>query len=211
MGIVVRLILKWRRVTWVTVNSQSQTIWPFRQQARFIPNPIDLPISIRDSETLKSLAFVGRLRPEKRTIWAIGLAAELGLPLDVYGAGSELENLKRKSELLGARVIFHGYNQDVWTKIESGQLVVIPSEFEGDGIVVLEALATDCPIILADNEDLRRFELPDANYGVGVKEMAFKIKNNPVEKFHVSREARSKLLKNRSIERVVHEWINLIN
>lgn len=211
LGILVRLILEMRRATWVTVNSQNRRIWPTKHKAIYMPNPIALPILDRAPKALSSLVFVGRLRPEKRAIWAIQLAAQLGLSLDIYGAGLEEEDLKRKSERLGVAVKFHGYEPDVWKKIEAGQLVVVPSKFEGDGIVVLEALAMDCPVILADNQDLRRFQLPDLHYCIDVNDMAYRINNIPIEKFKVSTEIRTQLLKNRTIEYVVQEWIKITN
>jgi hypothetical protein len=40
----------------------------------------------------------------------------------------------------------------------------VPSEYEGDGMVVAEAIIRNHPVLLADNADLRRFNLPDSNY-----------------------------------------------
>lgn len=211
LGRIVRWILKKRGSIWVTVNSGDPSIWPNGQLATYIPNPINLTISDRDHVTINSLAFIGRLRPEKHVDWAIELSNSLNLPLDIYGEGVELEALSEMSESLGVDVKFHGYEGNVWGKVRDGQLVIIPSEFEGDGIVVLEALAMDCPVILADNKDLRRFQLPDLNYASSVTEMAEKIRGNPADQFYVPKTIRSHLLRNRSIEHVTREWIKIFN
>jgi len=211
LGIVTRIALRVRGSKWVTVNSINQRIWPIGQRATYIANPINVPVIEQSHAGLKSLVYVGRLRPEKRVEWAIELASELNLPLDIYGEGLHLSALEELSEKVGAKVKFHGYQENIWEEIGNGQLVIIPSEFEGDGIVVLEALARDCPVLLADNADLRRFGLPELNYGANAKDMANKIKNNSFNEFYVSKKSRKELLQNRRIETIAERWMQVIN
>jgi hypothetical protein len=40
LGYFVRTILRLRKVSWVTVNSDQKKIWPFNSNAEYIPNPI---------------------------------------------------------------------------------------------------------------------------------------------------------------------------
>ena len=57
-----------------------------------------------------------------------------------------------------------GHSLTPWDYLMQGDVVVVPSLYEGDGLVVSEALTVGAPILLLDTPDLRRFELSDSNY-----------------------------------------------
>jgi glycosyltransferase involved in cell wall biosynthesis len=96
--------------------------------------------------------------------------------------------------------------------VKSNDLLVIPSAWEGDGLVVVEALSRNIPIILNRVNDLTRFELPDKHYCSGVKGFVERI--NQYEKDLPSLIAGSKfsekLMLSRNPELVASKWIEYL-
>jgi glycosyltransferase involved in cell wall biosynthesis len=89
----------------------------------------------------------------------------------------------------------------------------VPSEYEGDGLVVVEAILAGAPILLRDNEDLRRFELPDSHYFRSQKELEEKIRyirSHGLSKFYASSEIKEKLVQSRSAKEIKVKWINFL-
>jgi uncharacterized protein with von Willebrand factor type A (vWA) domain len=84
-------------------------------------------------------------------------------------------------------------------------LVVVPSKYEGDGMVVIEAVLFNSPLLLADNEDLRRFNLGDKHYFNGYEKLLEMIKvniHNEFEDLKVSNQIREDLKNERSLKSV---------
>jgi hypothetical protein len=129
--------------------------------------------------------------------------------IDIYGDGPELSYLAKKYSPYSKLVDFKGYKNNPWREIGQDALVVVPSEFEGDGMVVVEAILNNNPILLSDNRDLRRFKLPDANYFQTEDELISKIsaeKVNQFVKLKPAKEVKSGFLKTRNIDAVVDQW-----
>jgi len=103
------------------------------------PSPDPLP---------RSVAFVGRLSPEKGPDLFCELAAQsrAGLAWHVYGDGPLRADLQQR---FGNRVQFHGVVPDlteIWPAIG---LLVMPSRFEGLPYAALEALSAGVPLLAA--------------------------------------------------------------
>ena len=93
-------------------------------------------------------------RPEKRTDVAIRAFAASGLAddgwrLKVAGHGSLLVELERLTEELGisARVDFLGPRRDVAELMSRSAILLAPCPIEGLGLVVLEAMAAQLPVV----------------------------------------------------------------
>jgi glycosyltransferase involved in cell wall biosynthesis len=123
---------------------------------RFVVNPVgfELP-SLRRKERVGDevrLLSVGRLVPWKRIDLALSaLAAVRQYPwrFDVVGEGDTRKQLERKVRELGLenRVRFHGYQTDVGQWYEQADLFLFPSELEGFGFVMLEAMSYGIPCL----------------------------------------------------------------
>jgi glycosyltransferase involved in cell wall biosynthesis len=175
LGIVVRNILNLRKTKWVTVSSDAMSIWRGSQNPLHIANPIVIP----GEETFQGdkpteLVFIGRLRPEKRPEWLISAAIKAELAIDIFGDGNQKEILKERFSDV-SNLKFHGFVAKPWQYVSRDSLVVVPSEYEGDGMVVAEAILRGHAILLADNPDLRRFGLPEENYFLNEDELLSKI------------------------------------
>jgi glycosyltransferase involved in cell wall biosynthesis len=169
LGYFARLILKFRKAAWVTVNRELDP-WPkFIKYDQEILNPVTPALAPKPFSTSVDkeifLFFVGRLSKEKRAQQFLDIVAHLRLPALVIGDGPELENLQRKADSLGIKIEFTGYLENPWEKIASRRGVLVStSVYEGDGLVVLEALQNGIPVLVSDLPAFRRFLLPDYSY-----------------------------------------------
>ncbi len=108
------------------------------------------------------IALPGRLLYRKGHRFLIEAVKELndrGIPvnLHIYGTGEEqpaLEMQVRQLQLL-EKVTFHGYVDDLVKILAGMDCVVIPSLWEGFGLVFLDAFAAHTPVVA--------FDLPAAN------------------------------------------------
>jgi glycosyltransferase involved in cell wall biosynthesis len=92
--------------------------------------------------------------------------------------------------------------------------VVVPSQYEGDGMVVIEAILSGIPLVLADNEDLRRFKLDNKHYFGSCEQLIEIIDNNIKSEFQdllVSSEVYDILIRERSISNITDKWISTLN
>lgn len=127
-----------------------------RAKAAVIPNGVDLNVfkPLMHSPRQRRIVTVGRLSEQKRfdvLIEAFGLVAEQfpEWSLHIFGAG-ELEAPLRSqvaSLSLEDRIVFRGLSAQLDTEYNAAELFVLPSEFEGFGIVIVEAMACGLPCI----------------------------------------------------------------
>jgi glycosyltransferase involved in cell wall biosynthesis len=139
-----------------------------------------MPVTERSkpSGPIKRINYVGRLSPEKQPIWVLEIAKQTGLPIRIFGEGllkSQLQNFGIKN---GVDTQFNGFVSNPWQFFDENDLLIIPSRFEGDGLVLVEALCNRIPFIANDIADLRRFNLEDKNYASNVEEFASSIVSN---------------------------------
>ena len=212
LGYLIRLILLLKQSNWVTVNSSKLKIWPYRNSATYIPNAIIA--ATKDDRVLLDggVVFVGRLRKEKCPELVIQACQEALVSLRLFGDGNQMSDLKARY-VSSKGLEFMGYLENPWRHVSSDSLVVVPSEYEGDGLVVLEAIQNGNAILLRDNEDFRRFNLNDEHYFKDLaalieKLMAFK--KNPMS-FKVSKSEQDILLDQRSPLNVGKQWLTLFD
>jgi len=69
--------------------------------------------------------------------------------LKIIGWGPEENNLKRECSMLGLdkNIIFFGKRKDTEQQMKMSDVVVLPSVFEGFGIVALEAISVNRPVV----------------------------------------------------------------
>ena len=171
LGKFVRYMLKKRNVTWVAVSSHL-TIWPNEQVPQavllnsisFCSVPAIEKNQSANLETINRLIFIGRLAPQKRPNWLIEIGRQTQLSVEFIGEGSMRETLQLDAEISGVSAHFHGQILEPWSLFAKGDVLIVPSEYEGDGLVVIEGLRLGLPILVADIPDFRRFGFPENNY-----------------------------------------------
>lgn len=211
VGLFARTLLEVRGVHWITVNAAEPRVWPFQRVARVIRNPISVQTGELHGEL--RIAFVGRLSKDKRPDLVARVAKSLQIPADFFGTGHLLAELKSfwSSQLIS----FFGFVENVWELVPQDSLVIVPSAYEGDGRVVAEAIARGNPLLLADNEDLRRFSLPERNYFLNELDLEEKLfeakKTRSWMSFVAPAEIRDELIELRDIKIIGDQWLSLLD
>ena len=215
-GRFVRKVLEIRKTTWVAVSAHL-TIWPGKEiPFQILLNPIIVksqPIvsnlqQLVRSQKLKRLVFIGRLTEQKRPDWVLEIASQTQLPVEFIGDGIMLKQLEVTAAVKNLSASFSGQVIDPWFLLKEGDLLLIPSRYEGDGLVVLEALHNQVPMLLADIPDFRRFALPEINYCMDVGDFVQRIglSRNNLNDLLVPEELSMPLLNSRSIRSVGDSW-----
>jgi glycosyltransferase involved in cell wall biosynthesis len=116
--------------------------------------------NVEAGEEHVEILFVGRLIPEKRVDVLLEAMARLCASVPdarclLVGDGParhDLENLVKRLRL-GRNVRFAGFYppRDVYRAMKASKVLVLPSQREGFGIVVLEAAASGLPVITIDD------------------------------------------------------------
>lgn len=214
LGQAVRGILKLRQAHWITVSNSAASIWKGAKSPQYIANPIDIGnIVQKESNEGQDLIFVGRLRLEKHPEWVIEAGIRLELEVHIFGDGENRSELERIYTNSHPNIHFQGFMENPWSEISHDSLIIVPSDFEGDGMVVAEALMLGRQVLLRDNQDLRRFGLPDNNYFANREELISKIdewNKSGRKSLHPPREISDELKEVRNIKSIASTWRNLL-
>lgn len=144
------------------VDNQIISISPgIRNKINTIPNLIDtdfftLPEKTRGKEPFIIVSF-GILEHVKGFDILIKAFAEFTRKFEgefflrIGGRGTKFRKLRQLASELGVgdRVSLHGYvpREEVKREMQLANLFVLPSRFEAFGVVLIEAMATGCPVI----------------------------------------------------------------
>jgi hypothetical protein len=215
LGKLVRAILNLRRAKCVAVSDHIK-IWPLSISPICV---IQNPVSVSNHELvkpstvfLKRIVFIGRFaNPEKRPEIIYELCKVTNLPGLMIGDGREREPIMKLAHDFDVLIDFPGQIIDPWTLVNPGDLLVVPSLFEGDGLVVIEAILNRVPILLSDIPEFRRFGLPSTCYCSNIEEFQSRIdslknRKNRLEDLCAPEELRNSLEEERSIVRIGREW-----
>lgn len=126
---------------------------------RVIPNPVTLyndHICSKEKEQGRIIC-VGRFTPQKRfdrLIEAFSLIADKypTWHVDIYGDGEDKEKLQKQisEKNLTHRIILNPPTKDIYSEYLKSQFFVLSSDFEGFGLVIVEAMACGLPVIATD-------------------------------------------------------------
>ena len=215
LGKVTRKILSARNTKWVAVSKHLK-IWGTEALPDIsICNAIVTP-KINKSKSngkIKRLNYVGRLSQEKQPLWVLEIAQIVNLPARIFGEGLLKKKLQDFGKEYGIESEFSGFVSNPWEFFEEGDLLIVPSSFEGDGLVLVEALSNRIPLIANDIPDLRRFNLEDYNYASNVDDFSDLISANlnSIENFLPSERTVYGILKDREPQVVGQRWSAFLN
>jgi glycosyltransferase involved in cell wall biosynthesis len=164
LGRLVRSTLRAKRTVWVSVIKGGAPIWFGAKIPLVILNPASRSEKSTTFKIEERFVFIGRLREEKRPTMAINAVIGGNQAIGLIGDGDLEEKLHSDYLTVTDKVKFYGYIDDPWNKLREDALVIMPSEYEGDGLVAVEAIINGYAIIMSDNPDLRRFNLPAKHY-----------------------------------------------
>ncbi|GHE43437.1 glycosyltransferase family 4 protein [Sphingobacterium griseoflavum] len=132
------------------------------QQDRFVvrPNSIDLhPIDVQKNDRL---LYIGRLAEEKGIVPLVEALVGMHVPLDIYGAGPQLEHVLQLIEN-HPQIRYMGYQSgEVLTSaIAAADALVVPSVcYEGMPMTIIEAFAQGTPVIASAIGILKEMVVP---------------------------------------------------
>ena len=219
IGLIVRTLLILKGSKFVAV-SEHLSIWPFmRKPDRIILNPIPsdlkLPkINKYEQKPIERVVFIGRLaNPQKRPQVLLDIAKATGLKILFIGDGYERKSLAKIANRESLQIEFAQFCENPWLLLCESDLLIVPSLFEGDGLVVIEALLAEIPFLLSDIPDFRRFNFPDYFYCLSINDYVRKILENPNSNQvqRIPDELRNKVLEARQIEKVGNSWEEYFN
>jgi len=214
LGRIVRTLLHMKKCVWVSVIKDQEEVWFGGPVTRYIPNPFVLPDSHHKEQASEAmLSYVGGLKENKRPEWVIKAGVELGLSVNIFGDGLLRKRLEDKYRNYSNQIKFYGFYPNPWELISRNSLVIVPSQYEGDGMVVMEAILSGIPLVLADNEDMRRFNLDNKHYFNSYERLLAIIENNIKSEFKdllVSGKVSNILIHERSLKNVTDRWVNVL-
>jgi glycosyltransferase involved in cell wall biosynthesis len=216
IGKTVRKILMVKKAEWVGVATEN-VIWPSRRvPTNVIFNPVLSGGSDEKNFTyseIKRLVFVGRLSPEKNPWAVMRIAKQVKKPALFIGEGIEGTGLQAACNDEGVDANFLGFQSNPWDFIEMGDLLVVPSLWEGDGMVIREAISLGIPVLLSSSKDLKRFELPERNYCENEDDFAARILQykDQAEMLVISPSLKIKIVAHRDTTSVLANWMDLIS
>ena len=217
-GEIVRNRLSNQMALWVAVSNHFK-VWNLNIEPDVvISNPlllskIDEMVQNKVENSIKRIVYIGRLSEEKQPDWVLDIAQKCNLPLVVIGDGNLRNPLELKSSKLNIDVDFKGFVRQPWKLMSHGDLLVVPSQYEGDGLVVVEAIARRIPILLNDIPDLRRFDLPTQHYCLKVSDYVSRIDEYKcaIGKLVVSEKLTHKILIDRDPAEIAKKWLLVLN
>lgn len=109
-------------------------------------------LGLEPGRTATIMLFAGRLTRQKGVdvlLESLSLLTEENFVCLIAGDGEDRRALEQTAHTYGlaGRVCFLGTRDDVGRLLRAADLLVLPSRFEGLPIIVLEAMATGCPIV----------------------------------------------------------------
>jgi glycosyltransferase involved in cell wall biosynthesis len=216
MGLVIRRILKNRVWLWVRVSDHFK-VWNVQNANSIVIENI-VTISNRTTPkmdhrgTVKRLVFVGRLVDQKNPQLILQVAKLTKLPALIIGSGALESGLKRFANLNSVEVEFVGFQMDPWRLILTGDLLILPSISEGDGLVAVEAIMHEFPVIVSDIPDFRRFNLKESSYAKTYEDYAQKIVANTsnIEVFKQDAACVQHFIKSRSPKKIGNIWKHVL-
>ena len=142
----------------ITLTIGDATCWRNLQVRNIttIPNPIHYPETNPDGRRRLDgrIICVGRLGREKRydrMIDAFALIANRHSDwhIDIFGEGNEQQSLNRQiaSRSLSGRVTIHPPTSAIYSEYFKSQFLVLSSDYEGFGLVIIEAMACGIPVV----------------------------------------------------------------
>ena len=130
----------------VLSNFWQEKLQPVIGECLIIENPIDPKITTDDTilRKPKQLLLLGRADPIKGHDFAFDIARRL------QKEGWELVATGTKHSEAGIKGLGWVSEQEKFRLLQESAAILIPSKFEGQPLVMLEALAAGCPVIASD-------------------------------------------------------------
>ena len=207
----------------VVLTDSALNDWPELSNVVKIPDALPFKIDGKSELSAKRVLSIGRYAYDKGNdlllqAWAIIEKQMHNWSLDVYGNGNKTPYQKQMTELGVDQQRCHlfGPVADVKTEYLSSSVFVLPSRFEGFGLVIIEAMACGVPVIAFDCENGPRSIIADGETGFLIPAFDINLLAEKVMLLMNDHELRYRMGKNAQkaasqydIERIGHQWKRL--
>lgn len=152
----------------VVLTDNALLDWPELDNVVKIQDPLPFNIEGRSELSAKRIISIGRYAYDKGNdlllqTWAIIQTKCSDWTLDVYGNGDRVpyHNQMQKLDIDPNRCHLFGPTTDVKHEYLNSSVFVLPSRFEGFGLVLIEAMACGVPVVSFDCENGPRSIITD--------------------------------------------------
>ena len=207
----------------VVLTDRALNDWPELSNVVKIPDALPFRICGRSELTAKRIISIGRYDYDKGNdlllqAWSI---IEKQMPewsLDIYGNGDKEPYQKQMAELEinSQRCHLFGPVTDVKKEYLSSSIFVLPSRFEGFGLVIIEAMACGVPVIAFDCENGPRSIITNGENGFLIPPFDIHLFAEKVMLLMKEQELRFRMGVNAQesasqydIDRIGHQWKHL--
>ena len=156
----------------VVLTDSALRDWPELNNIVKIPDALPFRIDNKSDQNAKRIISIGRYAYDKGNdlllkVWALIEKTIPDWALDIYGNGNREPYQKLLMELGidNQRCHLHGPISDVKKDYLSGSIFVLPSRFEGFGLVIIESMACGVPVVAFDCENGPRSIITDGENG----------------------------------------------
>jgi glycosyltransferase involved in cell wall biosynthesis len=216
LGRLTRYLLDQSKHTqWILVSDHISPKFLTPRKFRSIPNPLlsgyDFKREVGDK--IERLIFIGRLSPEKSPETLLYLGSRLNLPVLFVGEGVLKQHLILQSEEDKIEAEFIGWQSDPYAVHKKGDLLIIPSRKEGDGLVILEAIKSQIPIIVSKIPSFQKLGLPAICIGHSPEDFVKKIdeNRNRLREFTINEIIRTRIIAERDPSLIGNLWSETLN
>jgi len=138
----------------VVLTEKSKALWPELSNVEVIPDPLPFQIEAKSDLHAKRIITIGRYVYQKGYDLLLRAWAEIekkypDWQLAIYGMGN-LDSLRNQMRELGIdedRCLLNGPVNDVIREYQNSSVFVLPSRFEGFGLVIIEAMSCGVPVV----------------------------------------------------------------
>lgn len=137
--------------------------------------------------------------------------------LDIYGGGAEYDVLAAliDDNRLGSRVFLRGHTDDPYQVLDAADWMIMPSRFEGFGVVLVEAMARGVPAIASDCPHGPGEILDDGRFGIlvppdRIDELAGAIRDVMDGRYEFDADSLRNRAKRFAVSQSVAEWVRVL-
>lgn len=187
-----------------------------------IPNPLPFfgTLTEKKENTIVSIGslVIGKGYDRMLSVWQLIELKNLDYKLNIYGDGPEKEHLQQICDKLKLQnVNFCGTTTDVKSVLEKAKVLIHTSYSEGFGMVLIEALACDTPVVSFDvkvgpkeiiSNYINGFLIPDGNLQEFAEKVLLLLDDN--EMYDEIQSNCRKSVERFSIENVMKKWEEIL-
>lgn len=184
------------------------------QKVTVIPNYVDTDLFNPEPREpgRNSVIYIGRLSPEKNIENLIHACHDLGIKLEIIGAGSDRDKLEEIAINLKSDTVFHGtiLNEKLPVFLRGSKIYALVSFYEGNPKALLEAMSCEMPVLGSNVKGINEI-IEDGKNGVlcgldveSIKNGLRRILTDRTFAEKIARNARLDIMENNSLNKV-HE------